>query len=437
MAFADTLTDRERRRARLLACGSALTGCISEVMLDSSAIVILYFTMLKASSMLTMLTASLPGLLRLLLMIPFAGLTDKLGHQRSIRIACSAGCMGYLLMAAAAFLPDGAALPVAFIGCAVYCAQRTLYDAAWYPLIDNFLRKEDRGKFFSFMRTGYMLFSGVLFFIIGLLMGKDPPMWFMQSVIAFAGLALLLRGVCLSFCPTDPNRKTGTYNLKKAFYLSLTNAPLTGYSIYLCLLAFFCKPLLPLVLLYLKVYVDMTPGTVQILSSLGMGGAIAGYSLYGLFTGRMKLKYLELGNHLTFVVLAFLLFFLDKGTPGFTWIIGSGIFLLSIGNSFYMCNSSMEFLALARPGNKTMALAFCQTYQNAGVMMGNTATSLILGSSIFAATWTTQGGTTYSVYQSIFLILGIIGVMTLILIPIMPSFIPKHEDYYEPEQKNK
>ena len=437
MAFADTLTERERRRARLLAYGSSLTGCISDIMLDSSAIIILYFTMLRASSMLTMLTTGLPGFLSLFLMIPFAGLTDKLGQKRSIKIACITGCIGYLIMASAAFLPDGAALPAAFIGCAIHSAQRGLFAAAWYPLIDNFLRKEDRGKFFSVMRTAYMLFSGVLFFIIGLLMGKDPPMWFMQGVIAFAGLALLLRWVCLSFCPTDPDRKNGTYDLKKALRLSLTNAPLTGYSIYLCLLAFFSKPLLPLVLLYLKRYVDMAPGTVQILSSIGIGGAIAGYSLYGLFTGRIQLKYLELGNHLIFIVLAFLFFFVDKSTPGFTWIIGSAIFLLSVCNAFFLCNSSMEFLALARPGNKTMAIAFCQTYQNAGVMMGNTATSLILGSSIFAATWTTQGGTTYSVYQSIFLILGIIGVMALILIPIMPSFIPRHEDYYEPEQKNR
>lgn len=437
MAFADTLSDRERKRARMLAYASTITGCISEVMLDSSAVIILYFTMLKASSMLTMLTAGLSGFLHLFLLIPFAGLIDKLGQKRSVKYACITGCAGFLLMAAAAFLPEAAAIPAAFTGCTVYCSQRALYGAAWYPLLDNFLRKEDRGRFFSVMRTSYMLFSGGFFFLIGLLMGKNPPMWFMQTVIAFAGAALLLRWICLSFCPTDPKHKNGTYDLKKAFFTSLTNAPLTGYSVYLCLLSFFCKPLLPLVLLYLRRYAELTPGTVQILSSVGMGGSIAGYLLYGLLTGRIRLKHMELGIHLAFIALAFIFFLTEKGTPGFTWIMGVCIFLLSVCNAFYLCNSSMEFLALARPGNKTMAMAFCQTYQNAGVMMGNTATSLILGSSIFAATWTTAGGTTYSVYQSIFLILGIIGIMTLILIPIMPSFIPKHEDYYEPASGNK
>ena len=47
LTFAETLTDAQRKRARLYAYFSAYTGCISEVMLDSSAIIIIYFTMLQ------------------------------------------------------------------------------------------------------------------------------------------------------------------------------------------------------------------------------------------------------------------------------------------------------------------------------------------------------------------------------------------------------
>ena len=41
MAYADTLPDNVRRKARILAISSAVSGCISEVMLDYSAIIIL------------------------------------------------------------------------------------------------------------------------------------------------------------------------------------------------------------------------------------------------------------------------------------------------------------------------------------------------------------------------------------------------------------
>ena len=50
-AFAETLTDRERRRGRIHAYFACYFGCISEVMLDSSAIIILYVGMLGGSAM--------------------------------------------------------------------------------------------------------------------------------------------------------------------------------------------------------------------------------------------------------------------------------------------------------------------------------------------------------------------------------------------------
>ena len=54
MNFASTLTDRERRYARLMTYASAWFGCISEVMMDSSAIIIIYITLLKGSDSMAM-----------------------------------------------------------------------------------------------------------------------------------------------------------------------------------------------------------------------------------------------------------------------------------------------------------------------------------------------------------------------------------------------
>ena len=50
MTFAETLTERERRRGRILAYASTWFGCISEVMMDSSAIIIIYITLLNGTS---------------------------------------------------------------------------------------------------------------------------------------------------------------------------------------------------------------------------------------------------------------------------------------------------------------------------------------------------------------------------------------------------
>ena len=47
--FAETLTPQERKRGRFLAYFACYFGCISEVMLDSSAIIIVYISMLGGS----------------------------------------------------------------------------------------------------------------------------------------------------------------------------------------------------------------------------------------------------------------------------------------------------------------------------------------------------------------------------------------------------
>ena len=430
MSFADTLSDRERRRARLYAYASTLSGCISEVMFDSTAIIILFFTMLKASAMATMFSSSLSGLTALFLMIPGAVIVDRIGLKPAVKYACSAGFVGFLLIVAAPWLGETLAVPAALLGTVIFCAQRSLYSSAWYPLLDGFLRLDERGRFFAVMRTGYMIFTGTLFFLVGLLLGDEPPMWLMQLVIGIAGAALLIRWYCISKFPEDPEAVTGRYDFRGALRTSIRNAPLTGFSTYLCLLSVAYTSLLPLALIYLRKGIGADPGTVQLLSTVGIGGSVCGYFVYGVITGRVKLKWLEAVVHVTFIVLALLLFWLDRNTPGFFWYVGAILFVLAVANSWVMCNNSMEYLALARPGNKTMALAFCQTYLNLGTAIGRLGCSALLGCALLSPVWT-WGGRDVCVYQSLFLLIAAVAAFALVMVPILPSFAPRHEDYYQ------
>ena len=430
MAYADTLPDNVRRKARYFAIGSAVSGCISEVMLDYSAIILLLFTMLHASAMVTMFSSSLTGVMGVFLMIPYAYVVDKIGLKRAVKYACLIGCTGFLLIAVSPFL-GSFAIPVALAGTFIYCSQRSLYGSAWYPLLDNFLKAEERGKFFSNMRTCYMFFNGVLLFLLGLLLDKKPSIMILQITIGLAGLCVLIRWFCIKQFPVDPEAKTGTYRFRESLITSIRNAPLTGFSVYQCILILASTTLLPLTLIYLRKYVQMEPGKVQLLSSIGIGGSISGYFIYGFVTRKVQLKWLELFVHLMFMILAFALFFLDCRMPGFDICAGAIIFLNAVACSWLLCNNSMEYLALARPGNKTMAIAFCSTYSNLGAAIGRTGSSLLLGGVLLAPQWTCWGRTV-SVYQSIFLISGLIAVLALALIPILPSFVPEHEDYYNP-----
>ena len=428
--FAETLTEQQRKRARIYAYFACYFGCISEVMLDSSAIVIVYIGMLGGGSMLVMLSTSFSGILSMLLMIPSAVLIGRIGMKKAVSIACITGCCGFLLMAAAPLF-SSFSRTVAIIGCLVYCLQRSLYGSAWYPMLDVFLRKEDRGSFFGTMRYSYMIVSGILFFLLGKLMGKNPPMLLMQVILGITGLLVLGRLYCMLHFPENPQEKRVKLNFRHSLGISIRNGPLTSYSVYICLLSIAYTSLIPVTLIYLKQYVGLPAGTVQIFSTVGIAGYIIGYFCYGRLLKKLKIKRMELITHFIFIFVAFSLFLLDKDMKFFLWMAGTVYFMCSVAASMYMCNNSTELMALARPGNKPMAMAFQNTYQNIGVSVGRIGTSLILGANLLAPVWKV-GNFTFCSFQTLFLLYGVITTILLILFPTLPAIVPKHHDYYEP-----
>ena len=428
-AFAETLSEKERRRARRFAYLACYFGCISEVMLDSSAIVILYLGMLGAGNSLTMLTSSFTGLLCMLTMIPCAHVIDRLGLRKSITLACLTGCTGFVLMGAAPFF-GSMRLCAAITGCFLYCLQRALYGVAWYPLLDAFLRTEERGSFFGTMRWTYMVISGTIFYFFGKLMGAEPPIWIMQVMIASAGLLVLGRLFCILQFPEDKGERPRRKEFREALSLAVHNGPLTAYSVYVCFFYLATASLIPLTLLYLKNYIKLPAGSVQVFSTVGIAGRVIAFFLYGFLLRRLKIKRMEFLVHAMTILALFTLFAVPKDFSGFLVFIGAAFFLYSFASSCYMCNNSSEILSLASPGNKPMATAFVQTYQSIGGFLSLSGGALVIGSGLLSSTWEI-GGIVFSNYQTLFLFGGVLGLLILILLPTLPAVVPHHQDYYE------
>ena len=441
--FANTLSERERRRGRLHAYFACYFGCISEVMLDSSAIIILYVGMLGGNSSRMMLVTTFTGLLGMATMIPCAAIIERIGMRKSVVISCLTACAGFLLMAAAPYF-GAVRLPVALAGCFLYCMQRALYGVAWYPMLDAFLRPEDRGSFFGTMRWTYLLLSWVIFFGFGKMMGKEPPLWMMQTIIAVTGLLVLGRLFCILQFPEDTGERPRHRPLREALSIAIHNGSLTGYSVYVCLFNFCSGTLIPLSYVYLKEYVKLGADQVQIFSTVLIAGSAIGYFTYGFLLRRLKIKRMELLVHLLVVGVALTFFAVGKENAAvslpicgsfrignlFHWIIGIAYFCCGFSDACYRCNNSSEMLALATPGNKPMASAFLQTYQYAGNFFSRFLSTLILGAGMLAPTWE-LGGRTVSRYQSIFLACGVLGLILLLVLPTLPSMVSHRQDYYD------
>jgi MFS family permease len=430
MTFAESLTPKERKRAAVMAIGSTLFGCISEVMLDSTAVVTLYFFALDGSAAMTVFAAGFSSLSGMLFLILSANLTVRIGLKRLVKYACLFGMTGLVLAAAAPYF-GASGKYIALVGCLMYCFQRPFYGAAWYPLLDNFLRPQDRGSFFGVLRFLYMLAIGIPFFLLGIFMGKEAPVVWLQVIIACAGIALLGRWLFIEQLPVDPAALRESADIRKALGGALRNGPLTGYSVYVCFFTIAYSPIYPLILAYLKEYIKLTAGEVQLISSIWIGGQVIPFLCYGKLLKTFGLKKLELTVHLTVFMVAFALFIIPAGTGNFFWIASALVLLLSMAQSCYMCNNSAEIMALARPGNKSMATAFSQTYQAIGGAVGRNLSSALLGFGLLSPMWS-LGGMEFSNYQTLFLLCAIIALVIFCMLPIMPSVVPKHDDYYMP-----
>ncbi len=429
--FAAQFDDRERRRGRLFAYASTWFGCYSEVMLDSSAIIILYITMLQGSATLTMLSTALTAAAAIVLTIPSAGIADRIGLRRAYTASAYIGCAGYLLMAAAPFL--GATLDkyVVLFGCLVYCLSRPLYGVIWYALLDNVLLPAERGAFFGTMRFSYLTLTAASFFLISLVLGKTPPIWAMQLLIAIVGLMIIGRKYCLDRLPINA-KEGGGYDLKKSLIVSIRNRPLTGWAIYTCCLTLAFSALLPLTFIYLKREVKADDDIVQWISVAYMVGMICGYLLTAKLLRRFGVRVIQPVGHVFYAAGGFGLFILNHEMPGFYFIVGLILFLLGFWAANCLCCYSIELMALARPGNKTMASAFLSTYSAIGSASGRLTTSMIIGAGMLAPYWT-KWGMTFCSYQTLFLFFAALQTFFLLMLFLVPSIVPKNNDYYMPE----
>ncbi len=430
-SFAEQLSDRERKRGRLFAYASTWFGCYSEVMLDSSAIIVLFITLLRGSATLAMLSTALSAGAAIILTIPSAAIADFTGLRKTYSFACYMGCAGYLVMAAAPFF--GAPLDkfIVLFGCLVYSLSRPLYSVTWYPMLDNILLPAERVRFFGTMRFSYLTLTAASFFLVSLAMGKNPPIRAMQLVIALVGLMVIGRKYCLDQLPLD-QRERGRYDLVKSLVLAIRNRPLTGWVIYTCCLALAFSSLLPLTFIYLDREINAGAAVVQWISVAYMVGMIVGYLLTARLLRRFGVRLLQPMGHIFYIAGAFALFILSPKAPGYFFMIGATVFLLGFWAANCLCCYSLELMALARPGNKTMASAYLATYNSIGGAASRFFTSVLIGSGMLAPHWS-KWGMTFCSYQTLFLFYAALQAFFLLLLFLVPSIVPKNKDYYAPE----
>ena len=431
MPHSDTVTPDERKKYSNYAIISSWFGCIPEQLVDSNSLVIIYIVALGGSTSFSMFSTTLSSLGSILLLIPGAALCCKFGLRSFYSTSCIGQCIAFLAMAAAPLISAEYAKYIVIIGCLIYCFLRIPYSLSWLPMLDMFLRPQDRGSFFGKMRFSYMLLNTVLIYVAGKLMGHNPPLWLMQLIIAIAGALVLGRKICMDRMPDNPEVRNNTIDIKSSLQTSLRNAPLVGFSFYTCFLNLAACPLIPLAVIYMKTVLNFGASQIMTVSSLVLAGKIIGYALIAKILQLLGTKRFQILMHTMFVISIAAMCFILPGNKYNFYFLNTIAVIYGMAEAFLLCLQSVESLALARPGNKVMATSFCSTFINLGVFSGRTAATLTLAAGVLIPEWKFFNFTltSFNFLFMLFLVLAVFGYLFMLL---SPAVVPRHEDYYEP-----
>ena len=431
LSFAETLSDRERRHFRSIAIFAAVFGGFATQIIENNSPVVLFLGMLNASDSLAIFSTSLNGIASILLLIPGAALCARWGLRRTYTISSIGGSTAFLAIALAPYF--GAAAPYTVIGGTfVIGLSQTIYLATWYPLLDNILKADERSRFFASMRFVYMIFMALVLYALGKFLQSTPEMWLLQTLFLAAAIALWGRKFFMDRIPVSPDMRRESPDIRRSLDQCLRNRPLLGFSLYICFFYIIYASVMPLALIYMKSYLGIAAGTIMILTSVNMVGKITGFFLIGRFAGFLNTRRMIIGTHfLTLITILILMAALPSMKGYLPLIFGIAFFLLGIIYSSIGCISSVEMLALAPAGSKIITMSFCMTAVAIGTAGGTLLSTGLIGCGALAETWYFMG-LAVSKFQFIFAA-GAAGMCyMLLLLPLVPAIIGRHNDYYRP-----
>ena len=112
-------------------------------------------------------------------------------------------------------------------------------------------------------------------------------------------------------------------------------------------------------------------------------------------------------------------------------MLGTLFFMQGVALAFLLCIGSTEMLALARPGNKVMAISFASTFQYMGNALGRLGSTILIAMGVLAEQWT-FGSWSFSHFHTLFLFDFVLTFFGLALLLLTPAVISERSDYYAP-----
>ena len=171
------------------------------------------------------------------------------------------------------------------LGC--YAALRALGFPGWFPILDDNVPDETRGKFFGTLRTQWQTVLILATALGGLFLGNTPELWRFQVLVVVAVVASILGNLALMAIPEAPVRQTVSREpFIQRLAVPFRNRVFANFLIFGVLFSFAAACVGPITIRCLKSTLGVGDGFVVWMDTLAAIGAALTLRFWGNFVDR-------------------------------------------------------------------------------------------------------------------------------------------------------
>ncbi len=420
------LTDQQRARAFRTIIMTQCLGMLSAYLFQNG-FYLNYFTKLGFSSASYASLSALPFLFSVLLLLPFAFLSDRLGKLKLALIGQVMVAASLAVMLSAGWMPADGAMPTVIGSLLLFCVGGSLQGSSWFALLNPIIPAETRGRFFGRLRVTFM--SVNILFTLGVagMLKLTQSLWAFQLLLGVILGAHVLRYFTYARIP-ELEREDGEAHRNRSFFRACRQVfripGFAPFNAYIFLITLFTAGV-PIVFgLMQKDVLHFSESQIMVTGNFFLAGTLFGCGLGGRVVDHFGTKRVFLATQVAYASVIFLLLFRSAvpWTAFVHMILCTFLFSSIIAVSGVAATS--EVLALIPAVNKSLSTAVYMTLLNLGMALPGLVVSRVIEWNVLAETWT-LGSAVFSRYDTLLLAFACLILLMLAAIGLVPRVVQK------------
>lgn len=420
------LTEEQRKRAFRTIIMTQCLGMLS-AFLFHNGFYLNYFTKLGFSSASFAWLAVLPALCSVVLLLPFAFLSDRMGKLKLALIGQVMVISSLALMLAAGWARGPGVMAVVIGSLLLFCVGGSLQGSSWFALLNPIVPAEMRGRFFGRLRVTFMSVNIVFTLAVAGILKWTQSMGAFQMVIGIIFAAHVLRFFTYARIP-ELEREDGAAHRQRSFFGACAQVfripGFAPFNAYIFLITLFTAGV-PIVFgLMQKDVFRFSEAQIMMTGNFYLAGTLAGCGVGGRAVDRFGTRWVFLFTHLAYAAIILSLM-LRAVMPWSVFVHMAGCtFMFSFTVAMAGVAATSEVLALIPATNKSLSTAVYMTLCNLGLALPGLSVSRVIEWKVLAETWQV-GRFTFTEYDSILIAFAALIILMLAAIGLVPKVVKK------------